>query len=85
MNGCLPRRRGPAIGNPRSLTRRGGMLLDKCRRRVKALERRRLMAGLSVKAQFTVRRWLSKIAADLQQDAWFQRGVTTLPHPSPRR
>ena len=56
MNGCLPRRRGPAIGNPRSLTRRGGMLLDKCRRRVKALERRRLMAGLSVKAQFTVQR-----------------------------
>jgi hypothetical protein len=61
------------------------MLLDKCRRRVRALERRRLMAGLSVKAQFTVRRWLSKIAADLQQDAWFQRGVTALPHPSPRR
>ena len=41
------------------------------------------MAGLSVKAQFGA--WLSKIAADLQQDAWFQRGVTTLPHPSPRR
>jgi hypothetical protein len=62
------------------------MLLDKCRRRVRVLERRRRpMAGLSVKAQFTVRRWLSKIAADLQQDAWFQGGVTTLPHPSPRR
>jgi hypothetical protein len=34
---------------------------------VTALERR-LMAGLGAKAQATVRRWLSKIAADLQQD-----------------
>ena len=50
-----------------TLTRRGGTLLDKCRRHVKALERR-LMAGLSAKAQVTIRRWLSKIAADLQQD-----------------
>lgn len=50
-----------------TLTRRGGALLGKCRRPVKALERR-LMAGLSAKAQATVRRWLSKIAADLQQD-----------------
>jgi DNA-binding MarR family transcriptional regulator len=50
-----------------TLTRRGGSLLEKCRRRVKALERR-LMAGLSAKSQATVRRWLSKIAADLQQD-----------------
>jgi DNA-binding MarR family transcriptional regulator len=50
-----------------TLTRRGGTLLEKCRRHVKALERR-LMAGLSAKAQATVRRWLSKIAADLQQD-----------------
>jgi len=49
------------------LTRRGRTLLEKCRRHVKALERR-LMAGLSAKAQATVRRWLSKIAADLQQD-----------------
>jgi hypothetical protein len=32
-----------------------------------ALERR-LMTGLSAKAQVTVRRWLSKIAADLPQD-----------------
>jgi hypothetical protein len=37
--------------------------LAKCRRHVKALERR-LMAGLSPKAQVTVRRWLSGIAAD---------------------
>ena len=50
-----------------TLTRRGGTLLDKCRRHVMALERR-LMAGLSSKAQLTVRRWLSKIAAELQQD-----------------
>jgi DNA-binding MarR family transcriptional regulator len=50
-----------------TLTRRGGTLLEKCRRHVMALERG-LMAGLSAKAQATVRRWLSKIAADLQQD-----------------
>jgi DNA-binding MarR family transcriptional regulator len=50
-----------------TLTRRGRTLLEKCRRHVTALERR-LMAGLGTKAQVTVRRWLSKIAADLQQD-----------------
>jgi DNA-binding MarR family transcriptional regulator len=50
-----------------TLTRRGGTLVEKCRRHVTALERR-LMAGLGAKAQATVRRWLSKIAADLQQD-----------------
>jgi DNA-binding MarR family transcriptional regulator len=50
-----------------TLTRRGGALLDQCRRPVQALERR-LIAGLGAKAQATVRRWLSKIAADLQQD-----------------
>jgi DNA-binding MarR family transcriptional regulator len=50
-----------------SLTRRGGTLLDKSRQRVGALERR-LVAGLGAKAQVTIRRWLSKIAADLQQD-----------------
>jgi DNA-binding MarR family transcriptional regulator len=50
-----------------TLTRRGGALLDKCRRPVQALERR-LTAGLGAKAQATVRRWLSKIAADLQQN-----------------
>ncbi|QWG21384.1 MarR family transcriptional regulator [Bradyrhizobium sediminis] len=51
-----------------TLTRRGGTLLEKCRRHVQAVERR-LTAGLSVKAQATVRRWLSKIAADLSQEA----------------
>jgi DNA-binding MarR family transcriptional regulator len=50
-----------------ALTRRGGTVLDRCRRPVMALERR-LMAGLSAKAQITIRRWLSKIAAELQQD-----------------
>jgi DNA-binding MarR family transcriptional regulator len=50
-----------------TLTRRGGTLLDRSRQRVTALERR-LVAGLGVKAQATIRRWLSKIAADLQQD-----------------
>jgi DNA-binding MarR family transcriptional regulator len=50
-----------------TLTRRGGTLLDKSRQRVVALERR-LVAGLGAKAQVTIRRWLSKIAADLQQD-----------------
>jgi DNA-binding MarR family transcriptional regulator len=49
-----------------TVTRRGGTLLDKCRRHAKALERR-LTAGLSAKAQTTVRRWLSKIATDLQE------------------
>ena len=51
-----------------TVTRRGGTLLDQCRRPVRALERR-LMAGFSAKAQTIVRRWLSKIAADLQQDS----------------
>jgi DNA-binding MarR family transcriptional regulator len=50
-----------------TLTRRGRNLLDKCRRHVKALERR-LASGLTAKTQGTIRRWLSKIAADLQQD-----------------
>ena len=48
-----------------TLTRRGAALLARCRRHAQALERR-LMAGLSAKAQATVRRWLSKIATDLQ-------------------
>lgn len=49
-----------------TLTRRGTTLLDKCRRHAKAVERR-LAAGLSAKAQVTVRRWLAKIATDLAQ------------------
>jgi DNA-binding MarR family transcriptional regulator len=50
-----------------TLTRHGLRLLENCRRQAMALERR-LAAGFSAKAQATVRRWLSKIAADLQQD-----------------
>ena len=49
-----------------TLTRRGLALLEQCRRHARALERR-LAAGLSVRVQSTVRRWLSRIAADLQQ------------------
>ncbi len=50
-----------------TLTRRGSALLDKCRRRVNTVERR-LVAGLSAKSEFAIRRWLSKIAADLHED-----------------
>ena len=49
-----------------TLTRRGATLLDKCRRHVQAVERR-MAAGLSAKSQATIRRWLAKIAEDLQQ------------------
>src|SRR5216684_726875 len=51
-----------------TLSRRGAMLLGQCRRHANALEHR-LMAGVPLREQLTVRRWLSKIAADLQQDA----------------
>ena len=50
-----------------TLTRRGERLLQKCRRRASALERR-LTAGLGAKSQLALRRWLARIAADLQQD-----------------
>jgi DNA-binding MarR family transcriptional regulator len=50
-----------------TLTRRGATLLGECRRHVNAVERR-LVAGLGAKAQATIRRWLSKIAAELAQD-----------------
>ena len=48
-----------------TMTRRGMTLLDKCRRHVRSVERR-LAAGLSATAQAAIRRWLSKIATDLQ-------------------
>jgi len=48
------------------LTRRGTRLLDNCRRRALAQERR-LSAGLNASSQRIVRRWLSKIATDLQE------------------
>jgi DNA-binding MarR family transcriptional regulator len=50
-----------------TLTRRGTSLLEKCRRHAKALERR-LSASLPPKAEQVVRRWLSKIATDLQDN-----------------
>lgn len=50
------------------LTRRGKKLLRKCRRPVKQLERH-LAAGLKRKTLRRIRRWLSKIATDLPQDA----------------
>jgi DNA-binding MarR family transcriptional regulator len=50
-----------------TLTRRGLSLLEKCRRHALALERR-LAAGLTARNQTVVRRWLAKIAADLQED-----------------
>lgn len=48
-----------------TLTSRGTRLLEQCRRHAQALERR-LSAGLSLQAERVVRRWLSKIATDLQ-------------------
>jgi DNA-binding MarR family transcriptional regulator len=51
-----------------TLTGRGTTLLGRCREHAKALERR-LAAGLNPKAQLTVRRWLAKIATDLQQNS----------------
>jgi DNA-binding MarR family transcriptional regulator len=50
-----------------TLTRRGGTLLGRCRRHVMALERR-LVSGLGARAQVTIRRWLSRVAADLQPE-----------------
>lgn len=49
-----------------TLTRHGTRLLDNCRRRALAQERR-LAAGLNASSQRIVRRWLSKIATDLQE------------------
>jgi DNA-binding MarR family transcriptional regulator len=49
-----------------TLTKRGLSLLERCRKHALALERR-LAAGLSGREQAVVRRWLAKIAADLQQ------------------
>ena len=49
-----------------TLTRRGSRRLENCRRHALTLERR-LAAALNAKSQATVRRWLSKIAIDLQE------------------
>ena len=67
-NGAIARTPHPLHGRvvQWTLTRRGTRLLENCRRHALALERR-LAAGLSAKSQAAVRRWLSKIATDLQQ------------------
>jgi DNA-binding MarR family transcriptional regulator len=49
-----------------TLTPHGLKLLEKCRRQALAMDRR-LSAGLSGTAEVTIRRWLAKLAADLQQ------------------
>jgi len=49
-----------------TLTPHGLDLLQKCRRHAQALERR-LATGMSAKELATIRRWLAKIAADLQE------------------
>ena len=48
-----------------TLTRHGSNLLDKCRDRVSAVEQR-LVADLGAREEVIIRRWLSKIALDLQ-------------------
>jgi DNA-binding MarR family transcriptional regulator len=48
-----------------TLTPHGLTLLEKCRRHAMALERR-LAAGLDARTLAAIRRWLAKIAADLQ-------------------
>lgn len=54
-----------------TLTRRGISLLQQCRRRVVALERR-LTSGLGKTAEATIRRWLSRIAAEMHEDGRLQ-------------
>jgi DNA-binding MarR family transcriptional regulator len=55
-----------------TLTRRGTRLLDNCRRRALAQERR-LAAGLSAKSQAIVRRWLSSLAVNLARESTLSR------------
>jgi DNA-binding MarR family transcriptional regulator len=65
-DGAIGKTRHPVHGRVLqwTLTRRGSKLLEKCRRRVNVVERR-LVAGLGAKAEIIIRRWLSKMAADL--------------------
>jgi len=67
-DGAIVKSRHPVHGRMLmwTLTRRGTRLLDNCRRRALAQERR-LAAGLKAKSLAVVRRWLSKIAIDLQE------------------
>ncbi len=50
-----------------TLTSRGVKLLQDCRGRVLGIERR-LTAGLDDAAETTIRRWLARIAAEMQED-----------------
>src|ERR1700761_2149373 len=50
-----------------TLTHRGVDLLNQCRRRVDAVERR-LVAGMGAKAEMVIRRWLTKIALELHEN-----------------
>lgn len=65
-DGAIRKTRHPIHGRllQWTLTRRGAVLLGKCRRHALAIERR-LARGLSTSTQAAVRRWLSKIATDL--------------------
>lgn len=67
-DGAIAKKRHPVHGRTLqwTLTRRGAHLLQSCRRHALALERR-LAAGLDAKSQTAIRRWLSKIATDLQE------------------
>ena len=51
-----------------TLTSHGKTLLQKCRRRIAALERR-LVGGLGRNAELAIRRWLSGIAAALHRES----------------
>lgn len=51
-----------------TLTSRGMTLLDQCRKRAIALERR-LAAGLTPKDERIIRQWLANIAVSLQQES----------------
>jgi DNA-binding MarR family transcriptional regulator len=68
-DGAIKKTRHPIHGRVLqwTLTRHGSNLLDKCRRRANAVERR-LVSGLGAKDEFVIRRWLSKIALDLQEN-----------------
>jgi DNA-binding MarR family transcriptional regulator len=68
-DGAIKKTRHPIHGRVLqwTLTRHGSNLLDKCRSRANAVERR-LVSGLVAKEEVVIRRWLSKIALDLQEN-----------------
>ncbi len=68
-DGAIKKTRHPIHGRVLqwTLTRHGSNLLNKCRRRANAMERR-LVSGLGAKDEFVIRRWLSKIALDFQEN-----------------